>query len=342
MKQPQKKLTLLQKINPINKDQEKRKFFFDPLYNPQFEYLEDVSLEDWMKYGPAATEFLPAAQHILDSVLKQWGTESQYLADTEGEVLTQEAAQAEINDYLKKNSLEKEIVLVFSPKQTARTLMRKNVLSIRTPIQYRQRAIIGMLNHELGTHYFRGINEKQQPWHGQHQAFGLGAGESEDGFWSGSYLETEEGLAVINSNASLPDKHLWFPALSYLSVNLAKELSFSELFHELKRYTDDRDRRWSLSLKAKRGLRDTSLPGAFTKNQLYFSGAIKTLHWLKENNFAAEKLYLGKISLDDVEQAKEIAQFSSIRLPSFLNDREKYRDAVKKIIALNKLESWLK
>jgi hypothetical protein len=119
-------------------------------------------------------------------------------------------------------------------------------------------------------------------------------------------------------------------------------MSFAELFHELKRYTDDRDRRWSLCLKAKRGLRDTSLPGAFTKNQLYFSGAINTLRWLKESDFAVEDLYLGKISLADVPRAKEITQLSPLRLPAFLNRRSDYVGSVKEIIAVNKLEPWFK
>ena len=50
----------------------------------------------------------------------------------------------------------------------------------------------------------------------------------------------------------------------------ASRLSFRELFEELQDYIDDPQRRWEECLRVKRGLHDTSLPGAFCKDQVSF------------------------------------------------------------------------
>lgn len=334
-------LSLHQKITPLNVQEEKRKFYFDSQYNPQFEYEEEVSLDEWMRYGPISSEFLPTAKRIIESVIKDFGTESQYLEQTEGEPLSQEEVNTTIQEYLRANGLEKEVIVQYSAKQIARTTMKKNVLSLRTPTNYRRNNMQSVLNHEIGTHYFRRINEDAQPWKGRHREFGF-IDDPEESVWSGSYLETEEGLAVINANVSLPDKRLWVPALSYIAVYLAKEMSFAEMFKELKQYTEDRDRRWILCLKAKRGLRDTSLPGGFSKNQLYFSGAIKVARWMSTHDFAVEDLYLGKLSLDDIEKAKAATHLQEVRLPQFLKQKGMYSAAVKEIISVNKFEHFMK
>ena len=330
-----KSLTLLQKINPINKEEERRKFFFDPLYNPQFEYQEEIELEEWLKYGSVQTEYLPNVKKILDTVIHQWGSELEYLEKTEGKLLSQDEVLAAINKYLVENNLTNKIQVQFSHNQIARTAFKKGTLLLRLPVQYREATILGMLNHEIGTHYFRRVNEDQQPWKGHRRDFGFGG---EDGQ---QWLETEEGLAVINSHSSVPDKHIWFASLAYYSTCLAEELSFSELFRELKKYTSDWDRRWSLCMKAKRGLKDSSLPGAFSKSQLYFSGTVAVARWLLQTDFAMEDLYLGKIALSDVPRAKEISTLPSVALPAFLTDREMYKQAVKEIIRVNKLESLI-
>ena len=56
-----------------------------------------------------------------------------------------------------------------------------------------------------------------------------------------------------------------------VSVAQATRLSFRELYQELEEYIDDPQRRWEECLRVKRGLCDTSQPGAFCKDQVWQS-----------------------------------------------------------------------
>jgi hypothetical protein len=61
----------------------------------------------------------------------------------------------------------------------------------------------GVLNHEIGTHLVRRLNDNKQIWYNQRSRYGLQP-----------YLATEEGLASINSvldQANDPDRkpYLW-------------------------------------------------------------------------------------------------------------------------------------
>ncbi len=330
-------LTLLQKILPSNLAAEKRKFLFDPKYNPQFEYPGEIDLAEWNQYGPVADQYLVAAKQIIDAVIHRWGQEEKYLDETGGRFLSQEEVRTRVLAYLKDNGLADEVIVQFSSKQIARTMMDRNVFSVQLPVRYREFDLPSVLDHEVGTHYLRRINEQQQPWRGKHRAFGFGSNAGQDDPNPNHYLETEEGLAVLNYYLTAPDKHLWMSALYYYTVWLASQLSFAALFHELRSYVEDRERRWTLCLKTKRGLRDTSLPGAFTKNQLYFSGVIKVAHWFNQNDFAVEDLYLGKLALNDIPRAKQLSAITKLRLPQFVADRAAYRQSIQAVISVNKL-----
>ncbi len=58
---------------------------------------------------------------------------------------------------------------------------------IGKPIQYRKVSVMGVLNHEIGTHFIRKHNNRLQKWHKDRKKYGLDA-----------YLKYEEGLAAVN------------------------------------------------------------------------------------------------------------------------------------------------
>lgn len=106
----------------------------------------------------------------------------------------------------------------------------------------------------IGTHYFRGINNLQQPWNS----------------WTGrKKLElkpnnpTEEGLASIHSVLFRKDPFLWRAALLYYTVYRASQMSFCELFRDIGKFVKDPNTRWDYCVRAKRGWTDTSQPGEF-------------------------------------------------------------------------------
>lgn len=103
-----------------------------------------------------------------------------------------------------------------------------------------------------GTHYFRGINNLQQPWNS----------------WTGRKKHelkpnnpTEEGLASIHSVLFRKDPFLWRAALLYYTVYRASQMSFCELFKDIGKFVKDPNTRWDYCVRAKRGWTDTSQPG---------------------------------------------------------------------------------
>lgn len=103
-----------------------------------------------------------------------------------------------------------------------------------------------------GTHYFRGINNLQQPWNS----------------WTGRKKHelkpnnpTEEGLASIHSVLFRKDPFLWRAALLYYTVYQASRMSFCELFKDIGKFVKDPNTRWDYCVRAKRGWTDTSQPG---------------------------------------------------------------------------------
>lgn len=321
-------MTLIQKINPINKEEEKQKFFFDIHYNPQFVYGEKITQAERDHFGVISNHLLPQAEKICQSVMKKWGSESAYLAEAEGAPLSQEQVSKEATEYLKVNGIEKKVQVKFLQGAVSPASMTGNTLTFRLPIAQRSLRLQGTLNHEVGTHFFRRLNDDKQPWSSKRTMFGFQP-----------YLTTEEGLATLHSHLSLEHKQMWFAALYYIAVYQSSLLSFSDLFAYLKQYIDDRDRRWNITLRAKRGMTDTSIPGAIAKDQVYLSGVHKMLEWLEKHDYDPTTLYVGKIAVEDIDHAKKISPQYTPLLPEFLKpeNHEVYIAAIKDIKKQNML-----
>lgn len=321
-------MILLQDLSPINKEKEKEKFFFDANYNPQFVYAQRIREEDLQRFGAVSDEYLKQATNIVDTVIKKWGTESAFLAQAEGELLSKEQVANITRDYIQKNGLEGKVKIRFVEGQVSPCSMSGDVISFRLPIAQRALRLEGTLNHEIGTHYFRRINEEKQPWVHEHPKFGLHP-----------HIETEEGLAALHSLLLLEHKNAWFDALYYVAVYNANQMSFSELYQYLKKYIDDRNRRWNITLRAKRGISDTSKPGAIAKDQVYLRGMVQVLQWLEKNDYNPAPLYYGKIAIEDLDLVGKINPNYSPIIPTFLNIEmyEAYASAVKDLKKQNAL-----
>lgn len=314
-------MTLSQKINPLNKEEEKKKFFFDPLYNPQFIYAEQVFPEELHVYMPVSDEYLPMAEKILSFITKQFGSHEKYLEAIREPLLSREEIESLIAEYLAQENLTKSITVKYSDSAIARTSTASNVLTVRLPAEYSKHSLLGMLNHEVGTHHIRSLNDRKQIWRNKRDKFHLHP-----------YLLTEEGLAVLHAQLARSDTMLRRQALHYVAVLFANTHSFSELNEYLKPYVPDREIRWTFCLRAKRGIKDTSQPGAFTKDQTYFVGAVQVFLWLKKHGFDPRTLYVGKIAIEDADTLSTISNKEEIILPSFIaKHSERYKEKVMKI-----------
>uniref|UniRef100_A0A8C6B7L9 Microtubule associated tyrosine carboxypeptidase 2 n=1 Tax=Monodon monoceros TaxID=40151 RepID=A0A8C6B7L9_MONMO len=191
----------------------------------------------------------------------------------------------------------------------------------------REHWLEGMLRHEIGTHYFRGINNLQQPWNS----------------WTGRKKHdlkpnnpTEEGLASIHSVLFRKDPFLWRAALLYYTVYRASHMSFCALFKDIGKFVKDPNTRWDYCVRAKRGWTDTSQPGCFSKDQVYLDGILQILRYRETIDFHLLTA-LGKVSYEDVDRLKGLAVTENMRVPHFLQDHGRYMEHLEKIMEVNEL-----
>ncbi|KAM6430745.1 microtubule-associated tyrosine carboxypeptidase 1 isoform 4-T7 [Liasis olivaceus] len=189
----------------------------------------------------------------------------------------------------------------------------------------RQNWLEGMLRHEIGTHYIRGVNNTYQPWHSM---------EGRKQYSLKPANPTEEGLASLHSVLFRKQPFLWRAALLYYTVCQAGHMSFCELFHDLGRYVQDAGVRWEYCVRAKRGQADTSLPGCFSKDQVYLEGILQILRHRQTIDFRLLAA-LGKVSYEDVDHLKKYGVLEKARIPHFMQDLERYMQQLNHIVTTN-------
>ena len=316
----------INQLVPLNLVEEKNHFFADQTYNPQFLYEENQIGQSLTEYGLPDHQLTELAEKIVKKAY--FGRNEAELKALQGKKCSQNQVESTAKAFLKLHHLEERFSIQFSQSFVSRAAITTNTIKFRLPIEYRQEGLIGALYHEIGTHALRRINYEQQPWFKKKKQFGFG-----------NYLETEEGLAVLHSLLSKTFPIAVNTALLYLTSSFAQTHSFTETYHMLSKYMQDRERRWSYVFRQKRGLADTAKPGGFTKDLLYFSGLAKVYHWLKNHQFDPTKLYYGKLSLEDVPKAEQLNPDFQPLLPSFfVSSPLKYAKKIQAIGELNLLD----
>ncbi|RLW01173.1 hypothetical protein DV515_00008139, partial [Chloebia gouldiae] len=191
----------------------------------------------------------------------------------------------------------------------------------------RQHWLEGMLRHEIGTHYIRGVNNTRQPWH---------SSEGRKQYSLKPANPTEEGLASLHSVLFRKQPFLWRAALLYYTIERASRLSFSALFQDLEQYVQDAGVRWEYCVRAKRGQTDTSQPGCFSKDQVYLDGILRILRHRQTIDFPLLAA-LGKVSYEDVNRLKKFGVLEKARIPHFMQDLERYMKQLDHIVTTNGL-----
>ncbi|XP_030268723.1 uncharacterized protein KIAA0895 isoform X1 [Sparus aurata] len=326
-----KKLCILTAIKPANVDREKAKFFkSDFNYNPQFEYNNPVSPLVLARHNNASDRFLTQAVHIMELALQRYGSYEMFEQVTGGNLLTKSRIWHSVKKYMEKEGCLGEIVVQVTDDLLSRASMTvvnsRPTLTINVSTA-REHWLEGMLRHEIGTHYFRGINNCHQLWSSS-------VGRKKHNLKP--LNPTEEGLASIHSVLFRKDPTLWRAALLYYTVYQASHMSFSQLFHNLGRFVQDPNTRWDYCVRAKRGQIDTAQPGCFSKDQVYLDGILKILRYRDKINFPL-LMALGKVSFEDVDRLRALAQMENVRIPHFMQDQARYAEQLTKIMAVNQL-----
>ncbi|XP_052044774.1 putative tyrosine carboxypeptidase MATCAP2 isoform X2 [Apodemus sylvaticus] len=326
-----KKLCILTAIKPVNLEKEKLRFFkSDYTYNPQFEYANPSLPGVLAKHSTASDRFLKQSINIMELTLQKYGSYEKFEQATGGSLLSKTRIWSHVRKYMVKEGCLGEIVVHLTEDLLSRASMTVvngcPTLTINVSTA-REHWLEGMLRHEIGTHYFRGINNLQQPWNS----------------WIGRKKHelkpnnpTEEGLASIHSVLFRKDPFLWRAALLYYTVYQASKMSFCELFRDIGKFVKDPNTRWDYCVRAKRGWTDTSEPGCFSKDQVYLDGILQILRFRESIDFHLLTA-LGKVSYEDVDRLKELAVTENMRVPHFLHDHSRYMEHLEKIMEVNEL-----
>ncbi|KAI1904558.1 hypothetical protein AGOR_G00006870 [Albula goreensis] len=323
---------LLVALRPINMEQEREAFFQASFqYEPQFQYTSPEPSAVLDKYKEGSDLLLTQAVGIMECVLRKFGSYESFEEATGGPLLPKSRVWAAARKYLQKEGCVGEVVVCLSEELLSQAVMM--VESCRPTLTInlsgaRQHWLEGMLRHEIGTHYLRGVNNSMQPWN-------TTAGRKRYGLKPAN--PTEEGLASLHSVLLRKQPYLWRAALLYYTVYHAAHMSFSQLFSHIARFVQDPAVRWEYCIRAKRGQTDTSKPGCFSKDQVYLDGILRILRHRRNIDFKM-LASLGKVSYEDVERLRHLAVLHRTRIPHFMQDQERYLQQLDHIVAVNELD----
>ncbi|NMA29490.1 MAG: DUF1704 domain-containing protein [Candidatus Pacebacteria bacterium] len=315
----------LKDLIPINLLVEKEKFFANETnYNPQFQYEKKIEKSDLAVYGRPRWQYSRLAKKIL----KQAKKEQLFIKNQKPAAnLDQELSKQIIVDYLNDYSLAEKYQIIFNKDFTSRFAVnfKENAIKIRLPINFTSESLENTLNHEIGTHILRQENYLKQAWYRRKRHFAFS-----------NHLRTEEGLAVIHQYLNSEQQLIYKTALLYLGAQLANRADFKTVYQFFYQNIKNPQRAWSYTLKTKRGLTDTSLPGGFSKSLVYLEGFKQVLKYLRHHNYDPSPLYYGKLAIKDIKKAKKMNPQYQVILPKFYSKNPlAYQEKVKKIAKRN-------
>lgn len=332
-------------FTPINLDSEKKKFFASDTYEPQFQYrivknrneeilkklsgvkeISDVDPRisnfyiDLIDSKREASDLMHAVgnnEAVTDISVARYGKPSTKLFRNSARVL-----RGKYGKYnLAKEGKEKDpeilgydrIVSVFNvvfrelglegwsvnkslniAKNGVKVGVKRKEVLVDGNISKSKFQLRKTLVHEVGTHALRSY-------------YGLRSGfEAISKPNLASYLDIEEGLASWNENnmGLLPEKSLKNKAGLAWAIYVGEELSFRQLYNVLLGNFSKLGA-FDIVYRVKRGLSDTSYPGIYAKDVVYFRGFRKVMKKLEEDPTLYQKLYSGKISFKQCEWVEE-------------------------------------
>lgn len=339
-----RKIPLLSALTPVNFEMEREKFFAQENYSPQFIYkkpsnseldllrsrLEIFPLEN--DYSILGKIFYHKQQELIKKIetIRAIGTESftaqsldlygeptgklvdlaeknyqnKIITETNGVYLKQSEVIALLSKKLNRAEIPHKIVVVkdLSARITVKTLEKSILINLRSGALFKHSDLIGTIAHEIETHAYRYANGMLQPF----KIFSEGLG---------GYLATEEGLAIYSKEQAYKNPRKFITrALGVLAVHWALTASFYEIYQRLRAKGVLPKTAFSITYRAKRGLADTSRPGAFTRDYLYLKGVLEIEKYI-DQGFDPKKLYVGKIGIADLPA---ISKLSGMKEPKYL------------------------
>ncbi|MCD6478602.1 MAG: DUF1704 domain-containing protein [Candidatus Diapherotrites archaeon] len=212
-----------------------------------------------------------------------------------------------LQNMLNKKRIDWKVVLDENMSANAMVLPAEKIIKINSNETYTLREMQRLFVHEVETHAYRHINASMQPY----RLLLEGAGAE--------WLETEEGLAVINEVLfkKSSDALIREYAGRVVAIHFATRYSFYETFKHMREYFPT-EKAYKLTQRAKRGC-PTAEPGAFTKDYFYLEGMFSVKEFL-QRGASLNGLYYGKIAISELETIK---QAPVLKKPKHLPDYRK-------------------
>jgi len=345
------KIKLLYHLKPLNLKEEREKFFASKKYNPQFTYpdlkfdpytmradlkqievddspygklfadkkeevlhkvnlLEKRGTGDFMEcsiklYGYPKKKLVADAKREMKAIIKEFSQKGERLSldDESGDGRDSDWAAKEFNKVFKKYKIDWKAKI--KEDLVSRCIAgKKNALFLRKDAMFSEARMKALVAHEIETHILSAENGKRQPY----MIFNRG---------TANYLETQEGLAIYNTNTVLEDDPEFFnvvPHAIVMATEVGKKGTFREIYDFVKGLGFSEEKSFRIALKLKRGLEDTSQPGVFTKDYIYYKGYRDIQDYVKSGG-DLQDLYIGKISVHDVHWIKKL---SGIKKPKYV------------------------
>lgn len=297
-------MTLQEKLTPLNLNTQKQQFLKNQHYNPQFIYPQPLEPATLTKYGLPQKKFLLIAKNYLS----KHPLEKKLAAKTNAPALSKEEIEAAIFSLCERINLAPPEI-VYSDKLITRLAVVKNrlIINSRPTSKLTAENLPVLLAHELQTHYLRYINQTKQSFKAEKRV---------------DYLRTEEGLAILTGSFYGQDLDFRAICALYCGVELAQRASFSEVFTWFsQQFSLSFNKAWAKTMRLKRGLTDTSMPGGFSKDLIYLEGLIEVIDYLLNPDNQWQYLYLGKIACSTATNYQHIAKWENLSYPDFLPHR---------------------
>jgi len=339
-------------MNPLNMSSEKKRFFKHTGYNPVFRYakpssgieklfrrIDDVDLEESIinkllleKLGKfkktnamiqniGGEEFTFFSKEIFGVPNKALVNKAYKLLEEEPvkeeDVISSKQVLDVMKRVLEEFKLKKWVVNMKKMPASAAVLVSKKNVYVKKNFSFPKSFLKRVIVHEIGTHIFRAVNGEKQPY----RIFRTGLP---------NYLMTEEGMAVNaeEMNDCLKINTLRTYAGRVLAVHLSLQAGFRQVFDELIKYFDDYHA-WRITLRAKRGLTNTSKPGAYTKDYLYLQGYHEVKEFLeRKGDKGLTMLYYGRIGLEHIPLMNKI---EGLKQPELTPVSEEFRRVLKEL-----------
>jgi len=206
---------------------------------------------------------------------------------TKSALSTKDIAKA-MNKYLKRYDADDWKVTITNQRDYyVQIKASKKLILISKFVDWDFSTLDSTLAHEIDGHVVRAINaSSQKDIFSKRFPF---------------YIKTEEGLASFLGDycadgGKLSLKH---HAIKYLGGYIALNTSFRETYNFFLDYRFPKNLAFQKTLRLKRGLTDTKLPGCNAREAMYYEGFLEVKKYIK-NGGSIKRLFAGKAGLTDV------------------------------------------